>query len=117
MVDSSGVGIWDDLLGRLVTLHQPHLFEGEPVCHGCDRERGALGEHDGDPTRPCRTYTIIAAAVLGQPDVEGLLTTMDRQSVAGPGATQPVNVSCGRAERALDGLEGSCGEPGTSAAP
>lgn len=63
---------WDSLAGQLLNLHAPHIVDGLPVCRGCDRdERGSI-----DAVWPCRTYTIIAATLLGTKDVEGSLTTM-----------------------------------------
>jgi hypothetical protein len=60
---------WDGLAGQLVMLHQPHPdADGTPRCHGCDQPRGDP-ETDG-PAWPCRTYTIIATAVLAEPEVE-----------------------------------------------
>ena len=66
---------WDGLAGRLAVLHRPHTGDddpdGAPRCRGCDRDRGDPGT-DG-PIWPCRTYTIVAATVLDEPDVEGEL--------------------------------------------
>jgi hypothetical protein len=66
----------DDLTSALAQLHQPHIAGSEPVCRGCDRERPGSG--DDDPMWPCRTYTLIAASVLGQPNVEATLARMQR---------------------------------------
>jgi hypothetical protein len=66
----------DDLTSALAQLHRPHIVDTEPVCRGCDRERPGGG--DDDPLWPCRTYTLIAANVLDQPNVEAILARMRR---------------------------------------
>jgi hypothetical protein len=59
---------WDGLAGQLAMLHQPHLdANGTPRCHGCDQSHGDP-EIDA-PVWPCRTYTIIATAVLAEPEI------------------------------------------------
>jgi hypothetical protein len=64
---------WDSLAGQLLMLHQPWIHEGLPVCQGCDRDRAEQGS--SDPVWPCRTYTVLAATMLGITDVEGELTS------------------------------------------
>jgi hypothetical protein len=66
--DRVKVACWDGLIGELVMLHQPHLRDdpdGQPRCHGCDRDRSASDTQD--TIWLCRTYTIIAASVLMNP--------------------------------------------------
>lgn len=70
---------WDSLAGQLLRLHEPHLVDGEPVCWGCDRERGDQG--GTDPVWPCRTYTIIASAMLKVQDIEATLDRMHKLAV------------------------------------
>jgi hypothetical protein len=45
---------WDSLAGQLVNLHQPHMFDGEPVCRGCDRQH-FTSEADDRPGHAART--------------------------------------------------------------
>jgi hypothetical protein len=62
-------GAVDCLARDLARLHEPHLEDGFPVCHGCDR--GTLVGLD--PVWPCRTYTILASTILRIKDVESVL--------------------------------------------
>lgn len=59
---------WDGLAGQLTMVHQPHTgADGIPRCHGCDQ---ACDDPEvNGPVWPCRTYTIIAAAVLAEPEM------------------------------------------------
>ncbi|MBI1757825.1 MAG: hypothetical protein HYR62_01125 [Actinobacteria bacterium] len=53
---------FDRVTARLVELHAPvDQGEEQPVCCGCDQ----AGRSDPPAMWPCRTYTLLAASVLG----------------------------------------------------
>ncbi|MBI1759065.1 MAG: hypothetical protein HYR62_07555 [Actinobacteria bacterium] len=54
--------VLDRLTARLVVLHAPvDQGDDQPVCGGCDQP----GVSDELAIWPCRTYTLIAACLLG----------------------------------------------------
>jgi len=67
----------DGVLRQLAELHRPHPDDtiaggGMPTCLGCDVD----GPTSADPVWPCRTYTLLARAVLGVQDVEALFLSL-----------------------------------------
>ena len=64
----------EGVLRQLAELHRPHPddVDGMPTCRGCDVD----GPTAADPVWPCRTYTLLARAVLGVQDVEALFLSL-----------------------------------------